>query len=197
MKYTIFSFLILTIFAFSSCDKEGFSKDKKYDKEGYKKDKDKKTCFELVYPITYTMPDGSDIFGNKEEVWTVIKEWYEANPDSEEKAALQYPVDVVFEGGETKTIDNEDEMIILKKDCKGEKCFALVYPVTFTMPDGSTVSGDEKEVWTVIKEWYVANPDSEEKPELQYPVDINFEGGGTETVEDEAEMISIKEDCDA
>ena len=29
--------------------------------------------------------------------------------------------------------------------------------------------------WDVIKSWYEANPDSEEKPEMEFPIVINYE----------------------
>ena len=89
MKLSIYSFLILAIFAFASCEKGELNKDGK--------EKEKEACFELVYPVTYTMPDDTTISGDDEKTaWTAIKVWYEANPDSEEKPALQYPVDILF-----------------------------------------------------------------------------------------------------
>ena len=65
-----------------------------------------------------------------------------------------------------------------RDDDKGDwKCFDLVLPVTYVMPDGSTitVSSDDDDNWVELKAWYETNPESEEKPTLQYPVDISFE----------------------
>ena len=65
-----------------------------------------------------------------------------------------------------------------RDDDKGDwKCFDLVLPVTYVMPDGSTitVSSDDEDDWVQLKAWYDANPNSEEKPALQYPVDILFQ----------------------
>ena len=81
-----------------------------------------------------------------------------------------------------------------RDDDKGDwKCFDLVLPVTYVMPDGSTItiSSDDDNNWTEIKAWYDANPESEEKPALQYPVDISFEsreGSTTLTVTNDEEM---------
>ena len=76
------------------------------------------------------------------------------------------------------TISNEEEMEAAKKECyeedEEEECFTLIYPVTFTLPDDSTVSGNEEEVWTAIKAWYEAHPDVAEEPELNYPVQIAY-----------------------
>ncbi|KAA3631892.1 MAG: hypothetical protein DWQ02_15685 [Bacteroidetes bacterium] len=83
-----------------------------------------------------------------------------------------------------------------KWDKEDEICFELLYPVSYTMPDGSTITAaDEKQYWTLIKGWYEENPEVEEKPELLYPVDIKYTVGTIETIQDEAEMIAVKEDC--
>ena len=153
-------------------------------------------CFELVYPVTYVLPDGStiDISDEEDEAgWESLKSWYEANPESEERPSLQYPVDIVYESeesedGETVTINSEDEMMVAKEECREmwgeedweeeEECYAFVYPISFLMPDGSTIEisseGDEAG-WMSIREYYEANPSSEEEPSMQFPVDIVFE----------------------
>lgn len=163
-----------------------------------------KDCFELVYPVTYDMPDGSTLSGDNETVNNAIKAWYEANPDSEEKPALQYPVEVTFKENITKTIQNEEEMIAAKAYCEKEwkedwdkECFELAYPLTFTMPDGSNVTGDDKEaLHDALKAWYEANPASEEKPTLQYPLNIVFEDGTSTTMNSEEEIKAAAEDCE-
>ena len=204
MKKTLLFFALIGMIAFISCDKKGLDKDdydkKEWDKEEWG-DKDEEGCFELVYPVNYTMPDGSTITGNdKEELWTAIKGWYDGN-DTEAKPDLQYPVNILFEDGETVEIDDEDEMEDLKEDCEYDKkdseCFELVYPVNYTMPDGSIISGnDEEELWTAIKAWYEANPDVEEKPNLQYPVSVMFYDEETIEIANEGEMIDLKKDCE-
>ena len=91
----------------------------------------------------------------------------------------------------------------VKDDWKGktekkEDCLYLIYPVTWNMPDDSSISPEsEKEFWTEIKAWYEINPGVEEKPELQYPVDVKLQDGTILTVESEPEMINLKaEHCD-
>lgn len=204
MKYSVIGFLLLAFLAFISCEKGDLSKDK-WDKEDKgewdKGEEDKKACFELVYPVTYGLPDGSTASGGKTEVWETIKAWYEANPDSKAKPELQYPVEIIFEGEEVKTIHNKEEMLWAKKACAdkeyGDKiCFEILYPVAWLMPDGSEVTAEnEDEFWNGVKSWYDANPGSEEKPELQYPVDVKYEDGSIGTIGSEEAMIAAKEDC--
>lgn len=191
MKLSSFCFFIFATLILISCKKE------KWNKDGI--------CFEMVYPVSYDMPDGTVITGNnEEEIWTPMKVWHEAHPDSEEKPELQYPVDLIFEDGTEKTIENNEEMAWAKKGCKGKKdkdkyyesCLDLVYPASFDMPDNSVVTANNKEeMWTAIKAWYEANPTAEEKPALQYPVDVIFKDGNTATIDNEEEMILAKKNC--
>ncbi|MFT5265827.1 MAG: hypothetical protein ACI8YQ_004584 [Polaribacter sp.] len=170
------------------------------DKDG-KDGKDKTYCFEFVYPVSITMPDGSALSGNEEDIWAAVKAWYEANPDSEVKPNVDYPVDINWDGDVVKTVNDEVEMEIAKKYCDDKKdyekedCFKLVYPVTWTMPDGTAAAMNDDLDWDTIKAWYEANADSEEKPSLNYPVSVMFKSGDTQTVADDGEMEDLKKDC--
>ena len=65
------------------------------------------------------------------------------------------------------------------------------------MPDGSTitVTSDDEAGWAEIKAWYEANPDVEEKPALQYPVNISYRDGTTQTINNDEEMRAAEEAC--
>ncbi len=76
-----------------------------------------------------------------------------------------------------------------------EECFDLVYPVTFIMPDETEITGDtEEEIGLAMRIWYADNPDTEEHPELQYPVDIEY--GTTATVNSNEEMRLAYGNCE-
>ena len=177
------------------------------DKSDWDRDNDKGDwkCFDLSLPVSYTMPDGSTITVSNEEDWDAIKDWYEANPDSEEKPELQFPVNVEFDD-EIVTVNSEEELRELKQECwldenDKRECFYLVFPVTYIMPDGSTITVETKDDdagWQLIKDWYDANPDSDERPTLQFPVDITYEtedGDTTFTVNNDEEMNYVKSRC--
>ena len=168
-------------------------------------------CFSLVYPVIYTLPDGStmEVTSDDEEGWSLLKNWYEENTGYEEiMPELNYPVDIVFEteeGENVVTVNNHEEMQEAKEGCHDawshRECFFLVYPVTYTMPDGSTmeVTSDDEEGWSLLKNWYEENTGYEEiMPELNYPVDIVFEteeGENAVTINSEEEMELAKRDC--
>jgi hypothetical protein len=197
-------------------------------KECYGRDRnwiEKKKCFSLIYPVNYQMPDGIliEVYSDTDESgWAEIKAWYDENINSDERHTLQYPVDIIYEIDEADleegtqdqrivTINSEDEMMIAKRDCrdiwgevyehwkKDSKCFELVYPALYLMPDGIIieVAADDEESWTELKSWYDEN-ESEQEPELQYPVEIVYrteQGSDAVTINSEDEMIRAKEEC--
>jgi hypothetical protein len=168
------------------------------------RDDDERECFDLSLPVSYTMPDGSTITVSNEEDWDAIKSWYEENPESEEKPVLQFPVNVEFDD-ETVTVNSEEELRELKQECwrdesEERQCFELVFPVTFIMPDASTITvdTDDDAGWQPVKDWYEANPDSDERPTLQFPVDIIYEtedGDSTLSINNDEEMENVKIRC--
>ena len=170
-------------------------------------------CFDIIFPITFEMPDGSiiTIESDDEDQWSIIKSWYNENQDSDEKPVMQYPV-VIFLDDESITINDDDELKSAYGACYSERragyhrnrnrnCFELVYPITFIMPDSSsiTVSLDNEEGWEMLKSWYDENSGYEEvMPELQYPIQIIYEtqdGDSTADINSDAEMITAKSEC--
>jgi len=127
MKYSSLGLLLfISLFFFTSCEKKDPIKElenleKISTKDGNKEEdnKNEKSCFYFVYPISYTMPDASTVSGNsEEEIEVAIKAWYEANPEVKEKPELQFPVDVLFDEGTTKTISTEEELKAAYEWCK-------------------------------------------------------------------------------
>ena len=180
--------------------RDGFDRNDFGEKRGWK-------CFEIVYPINIMMPDGSTYTIDSEEDSDLdaVKNYYEENEGAEERPSIGFPANIINNEGETEEISNEEEMKDAYRQCSGRdrdwgarECFELVFPVTYIMPDGSTyeISGEEDNAgWEELKEWYAANPDSEERPELQYPVDITYEEDRTITINNEEEMMAAKEEC--
>lgn len=174
------------------------------------KERDKgNTCFELVYPISYIMPNGTNItiINNDEDGWMELKNWYSNNSDYEDQMPeLQYPVNIIYEENESLiTVYNEEEMYEVKVSCRNEweegykeECFDLVFPLTFTMPDETTISIENDEDYMNIRNWYLENPDVEEKPLMIYPVSISYytdEENSIVIVESEEDMFHRKSQC--
>lgn len=211
MKKYFFLCLIFTGLLFS-CQKEPSNKDgllneSKIKSEMDRIDKnirggDKEPCFTMMYPVTFIMPDRSTITGNsREELSAAIKSWYEANPRyTEKKHFMQFPVEINFKGKQM-TINNEREMQRIREACKGGKdrdevpCIELIYPVTYILPDRSTVTGNNKEeINMALRRWYGEHPDAAKRHVLQYPVEIKFKGK-PKTINNQREMQRFREAC--
>jgi len=166
-----------------------------------------RSCFEFNGEVTYLLPDGTSITGEKTEVKTEIKAWYEANPEVEERAILQFPVEIILEDEMVTTINSEEELAAAKEACEGErggngdgdscgnKCFEFNGAVTYLLPDGTSITGEKREVKTEIKAWYEANPDVEERAALQFPIEIIYEDETVSTINSEEELEAAKEAC--
>lgn len=172
-----------------------------------------KKCFSLVYPVSYLMPDGTtiEISADDEESWAEYKSWYDDNPESDERPSLQYPVEITYrteEGTETQIINSEEEMISAKEECReveneedeGYECYEYIYPITFILPDESTVeiSGEDDESgWGLIRRFYEQNPNYEEEPALQFPVEVVVEGDMVLVIDTSEDWeVFIEENCD-
>ena len=89
-------------------------------------------------------------------------------------------------------------MLISKrnKDSKNAyKCFELILPTTFEMPDGSSIIVEEESDYTLLRNWYKQNLNSKEMPILQYPVDIIYKDGKATTISNKEEMKNTILDC--
>jgi hypothetical protein len=92
------------------------------DSEDREYEDDDSKCFELVFPVTYNMPDGSTITveTDDESSWSSLRSWQESNPDAEGEPSMQYPVDIINRDGSTVTINNEDEMDNAYSSCRSD-----------------------------------------------------------------------------
>ena len=175
------------------------------DESGDRRDWD---CFIIQYPITVTLSDGYTYTFESEEA---VKEYYDAY-EIDEEMYIAFPISVIGNDGEAIVIENDEALKEAYRGCySGErdivieqKCFSLVYPVSYQLPDGSLIEvlADNEDSWAEMNAWYDENPESTERPTLQYPVVIMYEEDdeGSEdalmvTINNEEEMISAREDC--
>ena len=155
-------------------------------------------CFDLVFPITFEMPDGTNIVveSDDEDGWQNFKDWYETYFESDDRPTIYYPVDIVYIDGNTVTINDEEEMTDAKNNCI--YCFALIFPITFVLPENIniTVQTNDESGWQELKAWFESNAEYEfDWNYLQYPIDINLEDQTTVTLNNAEEMWVIKQNC--
>jgi hypothetical protein len=63
------------------------------------------------------------------------------------------------------------------------------------MPDGSTITLNSEDDRQLIRAWYEANPGVHERPTLLYPVEIIFQDGTTQTINNAEEYQAAKDNC--
>ncbi|MEM7375177.1 MAG: hypothetical protein AAF587_41670 [Bacteroidota bacterium] len=109
MRFLLYSTLALLLLSGTACNKEGL-----LDEKGI--------CFELVYPITVNMPDGSSSSVDSEKAMDqLIEAWFVAHPDSKQEPTFQFPIQVVFDGNVNKTLNNVEELDKAHDGCHDEK----------------------------------------------------------------------------
>jgi hypothetical protein len=116
-----------------------------------------------------------------------------------QKQDLVKEKDMLFEKEVVKSEKDEDQLCEYGKheDNYVAGCFDFVYPVSYNMPDGTTLFGANDEAIDIaVKNWYVANSDVFEKPRLNFPVDIKWEADGAiETLQSDADLQRAKDSC--
>ena len=198
-------------------DKDREDKDKE-DKDKEDKDREDKDfrCFEYVMPFSLLMPDSSVITIENEDDKEKVDLWYRDNSQIEKRPKVIFPVSVsiIDDKGDEKVIEitTDEEMRELISSCSKidekdeDRCFEIVMPFSFSMPDSSVIVIEKEEDHKKIEDWYKNNRDtsifSMKRPKLIFPVDIIIENNkdGEEelvivTVNDEDEMKKISMEC--
>lgn len=163
-------------------------------------------CYEFVFPISIAFPDGATVsVDSYPQLRETIKTWKEDNPEAEERPTLVFPLEVLSEDGEVISVATEEELRELRQECrrnfkkhhgKGDRCFKLVFPITINYPDGTSGTYDDRmALKSAVRTWKADNPDAEERPELNFPVDIELEDGTIVTINSAEELQAQKESC--
>lgn len=155
----------------------------------------RRSCFRLVYPFSVTMPDDTVITLESREDKSLIREWYSVNPDVDERPELVFPVDIEYQDGTIATINSQEELESAREECRTVRCFDLVYPFSVTMPDGTVITLNSTDDRALIRAWYDEHPGVHERPTLVYPVEIIFEDGSTQVINDADEYQEAKDNC--
>ena len=192
--------------------------------EGDDDDEFDSLCFQFVYPITVLLPDGSNQSANSDDdLFTIVDNWYANNPDDddEEEPTLNFPVDVTLEDGTTQAVNNEEELEELFEDCFGkwddddyghdddddeydddewddefEICFDFIYPITVLLPDStSQVVNNDEELDNIILTWFEDNPNSEDFPTLEFPIQVEMDSTILD-INSEEELEELFEECE-
>jgi hypothetical protein len=187
-------------------------------KETEKKEDDKKKeddrkkeepCFQIVFPMSYEMPNGDIITGeSREDLHMKMNAWHKEHPDVREKATMVFPITIVYWDGKELIVNNQEEFKRAHEPCMKDKdpkkdkdrpkgpCFKFVFPLMYVMPDGTEIVGEnEKDLDMQIKAWFRNNPNVDGKPVIAYPFTIVYWDGKELVVNNEEEFKAAHEPC--
>lgn len=154
-------------------------------------------CYTFIYPISFNMPDGSTITLDGDDD-SDIKDWYDANFDSEQRPSLIYPVEVLYDSN-LIPVNDDDTMRGIKERC-AEKweykrdCFEFIYPISFRIPDGSVLSLQDADD-SALKDWYEANPNEDQRPGYIFPIDVMYKEE-IKTLATDTDLERLKDACE-
>ena len=168
-------------------------------------------CYEFVFPLVISFPDGTEAeVDDYPAMREALKSYRETNPDGE-KPTLGYPLEVMTQDGEIISVADSGELQVLNRECRrdffirhhhrghrfrGMFCFRLTYPVSIVFPDETVKEIPGPHILQhTLRFWRANHPDSEERPELQYPVTVKMEDGTTVTVESKEALKELKDEC--
>ena len=210
-KFNLLTLMLLgaLTITFTSCEKEAteieeieaFTSQTVSELRGNKKGK--RSCLQLVYPVTIQFVDSTTVeVDSKEAMHDAIKTWFEENDvekSKENRPQLVFPLQVTNKDGEIFDVTSLEELKELRKECpkKGNKrkCFELVFPLTMNIGGEELTFDDKESLKEAIQAYKESAGDDAEKPSLVFPVTVLYEDGTEVTVNDEEELRALKEDC--
>ncbi len=166
-------------------------------------------CYDLEYPVSFVLEDGSTVTANSVDDLSTI---FTANNSIVDFA---YPLNLThIDTGDSVTANNEDELNDLLLLCDGFGgggpgnggggicdstninfgfigCYDLVYPVSFTLEDGTTATANSVDDLPTI--FTNSNP----PVDFAYPLNLtNTDTGAPATANSEAELGDLLLLCD-
>ncbi|MFZ1704132.1 MAG: hypothetical protein WAT79_07285 [Saprospiraceae bacterium] len=170
-------------------------------------------CYELVFPVTLTFPDGSlsRELNSYDDLKSVLKNWRADNKNPRIRPVITLPFSVITAEGELIVVDTVEELKRLRIECKrtffdnngpvghdgrGKFCFRLQYPLSILFPDGTTTAYEtRKDMHLGLKDWKQNNQGSDVRPVLVFPLTVVMEDGTIVNVDSKEDLKALKEDC--
>lgn len=84
-----------------------------------------------------------------------------------------------------------------RDDKKGEPCFMVIGPFSYTMPDGSIIEAEsQREAEMLIDMWFAENGRAfDSKPIRNFPITIVYDDGTEVVINSQEELREAKRDC--
>jgi len=171
----------------------------------------KNHCLEFIFPVTIAFMDESTAsVDSYENLHEIVSTWFEANDvekSRDTKPELVFPIQVLNEDGEVIDVDTDEALRALKGECsrdgrgrkgkggKGYKCFSLVFPVSLDIAGEISNFEDHETFKSAIRAYKKEFGRDADRPELVFPVTVEYEDGTQVEVPSQEEMKALKEAC--
>lgn len=169
-------------------------------------------CYEFVFPLSIQFPDSSTVeVEDYYNLRTTIRDWKEANPNTEERPVLAFPLEVMDNEGLIISVASRAELARLRIECRkeffqkrrdrrgkhlGGVCFKPVFPLSVSFPDGNTFSADSpRALKQEVRSWRQDNRGSEERPSIVFPIQVEYEDGTIVDVASREEFKALRDTC--
>jgi hypothetical protein len=77
-------------------------------------------CFTLVFPVTISFPDGTQLVVNSpQELGQAAHDWNKNNPGQHARPELVFPVTVTLKDGTQVVVNSKEELQAIKDACRG------------------------------------------------------------------------------
>lgn len=165
---------------------------------------DRVQCYQILFPVYVTFPDREDPVEatDAETLRQMLRDWKANNPGAEDRPRITFPYEVELRDGTIATVETLEDVKELRQDCRLDrphrptKCWRLVYPVTVNLPNGNTAEAQNgEELHQIYKTWKEENPNSEEKPELAFPYQVELRNGALITIESGLDIRQLPRGC--
>ncbi|MCB0525234.1 MAG: hypothetical protein H6576_14555 [Lewinellaceae bacterium] len=176
-------------------------------------------CYELVFPVSFTLPDGTEVtVDSYDEMKAAIRDYFQNNGTPHQhdhirpKIDFVFPISVINEDGEIITVNDQAGLKDLREDCAGTfgnhdhhghgqhglSCFTIVFPITIEFPDGSTAeANDRMELHQLIRVWHHNNPGVDQRPKFVFPITVKMtDDDSLVTLNSADELRALKESCE-
>ncbi len=156
-------------------------------------------CFDVQFPISVNMPDGSQIsIGNENELFEAVESYYEMNDEFEGSPEINFPFNIIFyyedeNGNEAEDIvgvESYEELEMYYEICEDGwdddgwddvdwfeiDCFDLIYPLTIVNPEGEVLTVDNENNLHEYIDQYYENCNNNDCGDfnLYYPLTIEY-----------------------
>lgn len=185
----------------------------------------KQGCFELIFPVSVTLPDGNvKTFASYQEIGTEVKARIRARASGGGRPGgtgrpqgdrphpkLVLPVNIITEDGKAVTISTEEEMKALRKSCgstffaqgnhsgyfmNSNSCFQFEFPISVKFPDGTTQAATSKEeLKSTIQTWKQNNTNASSRPEIVFPIQVKKADGNVVNLTSREEFRTLRQSC--